>query len=313
MLTACLKSGIFVMYGEYTTCIQVVYYIRKVAVIAMLTENNRRVGLSSFAFRYNIGFADFRPPVPMTALKFLHEAKSLGFNCVQLCENLGYAKLSDKELSVLADTAKELGIVVEVGMRGISDVSLARHLDIAELMSSDLLRIVLAESDDYLKDPKGFKEKTARMIDMVLPRCRQSNIRIGIENHFDLPTKDLVDLVDMIKDPNVGLIYDTTNGIGFIEKPLETLELMKHKLFSIHLKDYTIKKVEAGYFMTGAVLGEGLLNAVHVLDTIRTLGSDISIIMEMTVKRQAHHSVDEVLVWERESIKRSADYLFNLI
>ena len=56
------------------------------------------IGLGSYAFRYAIGFKDFKIPKPMTIVDFLHEAKRLGFQGVQLCENFNISNLNNKEL-----------------------------------------------------------------------------------------------------------------------------------------------------------------------------------------------------------------------
>lgn len=60
-----------------------------------------RVGLGSFAFRYSIGTEDFSAPRPMDYLQFLCTAHQLGYQGVQWCENLMYARLGRDELSSL--------------------------------------------------------------------------------------------------------------------------------------------------------------------------------------------------------------------
>jgi len=75
-----------------------------------------RVGIGSFAYRYAIGFRGFHPGKPMSIADFLETAAHGGWEGVQLCENLGYADLSDADLAVAAAQAKRLQLAVEIGL-----------------------------------------------------------------------------------------------------------------------------------------------------------------------------------------------------
>ena len=44
------------------------------------------------------------------------------------------------------------------------------------------------------------------------------------------------------------------NGLRFLERPEETKVKARPYVLSMPFKDYTIRKVEAGYFVTGAVI-----------------------------------------------------------
>jgi hypothetical protein len=72
---------------------------------------------------------------------------------------------------------------------------------------------------------------------------------------------------------------------------------------------YTILKVEAGYFVTGAVLGKGMLNVPAVLRCAVGAPNLRSIILEMTVKRDETAPVDAVIHQEQAAVVESRDYL----
>lgn len=273
-----------------------------------------RIGLGSFAFRYAVGFAGFVPKEPMDAFAFLHEASRLGFHGIQLCENLRYSDMKDGELSSLRTQAEKLGMFIEVGMNSMSVESLGRHLDIAGTLSSGFLRVVLGGGSPLPeKDVDEFKRSAVETLKIVLPRCRQQGVKIGIENHFDLPSKHLLEIVHTVGDENIGLILDTTNGIGFTEAPEETMNIFNGHILSVHLKDYKIRKIEAGYMMTGAVLGEGTLRIDKILKEVLENNPLDSVIMEMTVRRGENHLVEDVIAWERDAVEKSAKKLFEIV
>jgi len=269
-----------------------------------------QIGIGSFAFRYAIGRGEFQPPNPMTAMDFLSEAHELGFGGVQLCENLGYSSLSDDELLAIKSKADRLGLFIEIGMRYLTPENLSRHLEIAKLMSSGFLRMVLGpQQTSPAADPEALRAKSARILLDALPQLRKQGVTVGIENNFDLTSDQLVRLVEDIDDKHVGLILDTTNCLGFTERPQETLEIFQPHVLSVHLKDYAVYRVEAGFIMTGTTLGEGWLDIDTLLKSILESSKVQSIIMEMCMRRNEQHTAKETLVWEREAIEKSANFL----
>jgi sugar phosphate isomerase/epimerase len=166
--------------------------------------------IGSFAYRYAIGFAGFEPASPMSISDFLDVAASGGWEGVQLCENLGFLNRSDADLADAAAQAVRLQLFVEIGCNGLTGENLDRHLDLAKVFGADLIRVVVGKT--------GAKE-TLTLLRSVLPRLRSQGITVGLENHFDLTMDQLLDIVGQIGDEHVGLIFDTTNGLGLLEKP----------------------------------------------------------------------------------------------
>ena len=164
-----------------------------------------RLGIGSFAYRYAIGFRGFDPGKPMSLAGFLETAAHDGWEGVQLCENLGYADLSDADLAAAAAQAKRLQLAVEIGLNGLTGQNLGRHLEVAEIFGSDLIRVVVGET--------GVGE-SLKILRSALPRLRSQGIRLGLENHFDLTMNQLVDGVFKIKASDVKRIVASKPGKG---------------------------------------------------------------------------------------------------
>ncbi|TDF92927.1 sugar phosphate isomerase/epimerase family protein [Paenibacillus piri] len=271
-----------------------------------------RVGLGSYAFRYAVGFSGFQPPQPMKLNDFLAAAAELGYEGVQLCENLRYSGHPRDSLLAAAEQARELGLFVELGMRDLGGETLRRHLEIAEVFGSRLIRLVLgAESAFPEKQPQRMKESAVKILTNALGELRDLDVIVGLENHFDLASDDLLSIVEEVGDSRVGLILDTTNGLGFLEKPEVTLAKFIPHLVSIHLKDYQIRKVEAGYFVTGTALGEGLLDVKGILRNVLGTRRPLSIIVELTTRRT--DDLTDILAWEADMNYRSMNSLRQMI
>ncbi|MBD3305968.1 TIM barrel protein [candidate division KSB3 bacterium] len=264
------------------------------------------IGIGSYSYRYGIGSSTFAPPQPMTVFDFLREAHRLHLQGVQLCENLSFAALPLHTLQEIKTLADDLGLFLELGMRDLTRDNLRQHLDIADTVSSHFLRVVLGKNSLYRDDdPETLLKTSLQVLHETLPEILDAGVTLGIENHFDLPAEYLVRLVQEINHEQVGLIFDTTNCLGFLKSPEETLRLIGPHLVSVHLKDYLVHKVEAGYLIRGAVLGEGWLNLEEILRSVLAYNSHASIIVEMTIRRDPEQATDETLRWEKQAVEQS--------
>jgi len=273
-----------------------------------------KIGIGSYAYRYHMGTGSFRPDVPMRINDFLEKAHQLGYNLVQLCENTMIAYATRNELLEIKNKADELGLTVEVGMNGLDCENLKKHIEICNILSSKFLRIVIGGGSPIHKNV--LQEAANRAVELLsgnIDELKKNKITIGIENHFDFPTSVLVDIVKTVDESCIGMIADTTNCLGFVERPEEMLSLAGPYLLSVHIKDYVVKKVEGGYLITGEILGKGFLDAYCFLKKAFSYNPQASVILEMTIKKEDDRRREEVLCMENNAVEQSTDYLFKLL
>jgi sugar phosphate isomerase/epimerase len=137
-----------------------------------------------------------------------------GWEGVQLCENPDYANRSDADLAVAPAQAERLQLFVEIGFNGLTDTNLGRKLDVAEMFGWDFIRVVVGETG---------VEETPKTPSSALPRLCSPGITLGLENHFDPTMDQLSSIVRQLGDEHAGMIFDTTNGMGFPETPEEDI------------------------------------------------------------------------------------------
>ena len=271
--------------------------------ISILPDN---IGLGSFAFRYAIGTKEFRPPHPMDAFSFMERAHHMGYRRIQLCENLNFRAYSNNDLRRLRDISNDLGIMVEVGLKKLDEENLSRHVEIARLVGATFIRAVSHDHDNLSpQEQEQVVAAVTKILKQWAPRLGDYGLSLGLENHFDVATRDLVRIVTELGSAAIGLVFDTTNSLGFLETPEDTLKNMLDFVLSVHLKDYKIQKGEAGYEILGTVLGEGSLNIPAVFSLLGNRASRIPIIIESAARRNFQDSPEQVLQWEEDIIQRN--------
>ena len=254
-----------------------------------------RLGLSSFIYRYATS-PDRGDAPPMGPATMLRRAYALGVDAVQFSDNLPLHLVDDDALAALRDLGGELGLGIEVGARGLDRPLLERYVELAGFFGSQALRLVLDEPDP---------ERARAGLAWLLPRLKDADLPLAIENHGSLPATQLAAIVDELDDPLLRFCVDTANNLILLERPLETVAALAPKALQLHLKDYVVEKAPVGYRITGRVLGQGSLDIAAVLALVRPVERDLDVYLESWMDPAA--TWGETLLQEEQWIARCVE------
>ena len=239
-----------------------------------------KIGISSYAFRWAVGTRDFTPPTPLTPFSLLDKVAALGGEVVQVLDNLPLDGLPERTLADLAAHATELGLTLEVGIRGSRPEHLHRNLAVARRLGARLMRVVLTDAD--WEPPL---DELVAIFEALLPELRAANVTVGIENHFHLAPSELASLVKAIGDPLVGVCLDPLNSITKLVGPAETVATLAPFVVSLHFKDAVITRPRTGFYISGCPLGEGLVDLPGMLAAVRAAGRWPNLLVECWMDR----------------------------
>jgi sugar phosphate isomerase/epimerase len=270
--------------------------------------------LSSYAFRYSTAIKDSEKK--MTVSGFMHRAADMGFKSVLLCENVRKVVMSRGDICKISAIAQERGLEVELGINGLSREKLWRDIATATQLNSKSIRLVIGE--EFLDTNSSESSQISAVLnelDGIDDELRSTGIRLGIENHFDFSTKALVNIVGNFRKENVGFIFDTINCLGLVERPEEAMALMNGRIFSVHLKDYTIvKRFKVEYVIHGTAIGCGKLDVSGILSTLIDQNPGMIVVLELSIPRPNHTmSIPEILSWEEYLVCENYDRLKKII
>lgn len=271
--------------------------------------DKRNVGVCSFAFRYAVGTASFRPPSPMDAFGLIREAERLGFGRVMFFDNIGSDDFTPELCRRIGAALAERGMTACLGVKHLAEDTFVRYLPLAVDMGADQLRVAVPLRGSA-------EESVSRARDIFADNLRpieKSGIAIGLENHHSLAPEYVVSLGGAVDHPLVGYIFDSTNSLRFLEKPAATLRRMLGRLQTVHLKDYAFTRLEAGYLLNGAVLGEGEADLAGLLREALAAKPEARVELELSLARPAGMAPEEVVAWEADAVARSGERLFGLL
>jgi sugar phosphate isomerase/epimerase len=146
-----------------------------------------KLGINTYTFMWSIGFKgpnpaypdkEARPTRPMTAMALLEKARELGVKLVQTGPNLPVEKLPEAEFASFIQAAKDWGIELELGTRGLDYEHLVRMVAIAKRMGATLIRTLPEIGGKYATEGRLIPP----VVRQILPVLEGEGVKLGIEN-----------------------------------------------------------------------------------------------------------------------------------
>jgi sugar phosphate isomerase/epimerase len=263
-----------------------------------------RLGLCSFAYAWAIGVRGQEPPQPLTAVGLLDKAAAHGLHLVQVADNLPLEALSAAELSAFSRHAEELGIAVQVGMRGLTLPRLRAYLEIVRRVGANLFRAVI--------DTEGFAPSAAEIaatLRAFVPQLERAGVTLALENHDRLSVDALARLVRGAASARVGVCLDTANSLTMLEGPGEVVETLGLLAVNLHLKDVLVRRNtdRSGLAIVGCPLGEGQVDVPAILAKLHGWGRDVDCLIEQWMGPAA--TLAATLTKEEAWVRQGVAYL----
>jgi sugar phosphate isomerase/epimerase len=259
-----------------------------------------KIGIGSYAYRWAIRMGK------MDAFSLLDRSSEAGAQVVQVCDNLPLDRLPDARLDALARHAADLGLALEVGIKGSRPEHLRRNLEVTRQLDAHLLRVVLTTAG---WEPP-FDEFVA-IFKALLPDLRDAGVTVAVENHFYLPPVELARLIEAIDDPLVGVCLDPLNSITRLVGVAETVATLAPYTVSVHVKDAVITRPGAGFYIAGCPLGEGLVDLAGMLDAVWVTGRSPNVLVECWMDRLDDEAA--TLAQEEAWIRQGMAYVRRLV
>lgn len=263
-----------------------------------------KLGIGSYTYTWAVGVPGHKPARPITAMDLCRRAVELDVSVVQLCENLVPGTDGLVELKLYAE---QHGLKIEFGTRGLDDATLATVAPAAGMFDLDFVRVVV-DRDGCEPTPD---EVIARL--RVWQKVLPGKTRIALENHDRFPARTLVEIIEAAGPDRVGITLDTVNSFGALEGPQQVVEVLAPYVLSLHVKDFTIRRVpsQMGFTIEGCPAGEGRLDIPWLLDCVRAAGRDPNAIIELWTP--AADTLEETIAREDEWAERSVKYMRTLL
>ena len=232
------------------------------------------IGLGTYAFFWQ--HSD-RAPEPLDLAAMLARTREFGVDLFQICDYTPLLGFSAAQLRSLRATATDLGIALELGTRGVAVEHLETFLGLANTLGARLVRSML-----YTPTSRPSGAEAERMLRTTLPAYEAAGVTLALETYEQVPSTDLIDLVEIIGSNHLGICLDPANTVAGLENPRQVVERCAPYTKNLHIKDFAFSRQDGwvGFTLAGAELGTGLLDYEHERRTVDPEARDINGIVE---------------------------------
>lgn len=230
------------------------------------------IGTTSFALRYL--YLD-RTTAPLLEDQ-LEPLRRLGVEAFQICENVRPGEIPEDRWRSIILRAQNLGMRLSLGCMTMRPEELRSHLERASSLPSRNMRVIF-ELD---KQGEPSRDQVVRLLDGIAPALQQLDMRLAIENHFDLSSQLLAEIIAQYPAQSFGFCLDVANSLRKFESPEMVFDLLEDRAFFYHFKDYRIEGSNVGFRVMGAPLGQGLLDLSGLLRRVHLRATDPEIYVE---------------------------------
>lgn len=135
-----------------------------------------------------------------------------------------------------------------------------------------------------MADVKRYRELALRRLMWAEPGLRKMGVRLGVENHKDLRSEELVGLLETVGSSHVGCCLDFGNNLALLERPEETVRALGPYLVTTHLKDIALRPARGGFEMAEVPFGKGDLDLPGLMKACLGANPDVTFNLEMITR-----------------------------
>ena len=188
--------------------------------------------------------------------------------------------------------------------------SVLHYLDLAARVGARQMRIVLGNQKNFVESISQRCAILTPLLREVALHAQHLGIRLSIENHADFPVMRLVELIDSIGIPALGLCLDTGNAKRVGDDQLELLRnLDLSRVFMIQLKE-TLRlpghEEPTGWWPT-VYYGQGDTHADLCLQILKDRNYHDPVVIELSNLNNGLNEIEvakQAIAFAREEIQR---------
>lgn len=259
------------------------------------------IGLGTYAFFWQ---HSERVAHPLSLVGAFEATRALGVDLFQICDYAPLDAMNERELRAAAAAARDLGLTIELGTKGIAPEHLSRYLRMAEVFDARLVRSML--------NGPGSAPTTAQAqtwLGSSVQDFERAGVTLALETYEQIATSDLLALIAAVGSPALGVCLDPANVVARLETPRTTVELAASATANVHVKDFAFARQDGwvGFTFTGTPLGTGLHDYAHLRAAVRPAARGINEIVEHWLPWQG--DAETTIRTEREWTRTALDHL----
>jgi len=221
------------------------------------------ISLNTYSFAINMGLIKNNKKNDWKFLDFVKYAKQKKLKGIEFPIDF-FSKKENQKFDYFFKIAKKNNIYTIIDLEEISLNSIRKLIKLYEKYEFKFIRVKMSNlfggnrhiQKNFNLQKKNFLNKLNKASQLI----GYNGLKILIENHQDLSSKEIIDIIKKNKFKNLGINWDIGNSLPTCETPLDFFNNAKKYIYNVHCKDYKVILSSNGYFMKRTTLGNGIIN-----------------------------------------------------
>ncbi len=114
-------------------------------------------------------------------------------------------------------------------------------------------------------------ERLIKMFKEAVKKAQDYDIKMAIENHIDFNSDEILEILQGVDSPYMGVNFDTGNFIRVLDDPVKAAQKLAPYIFATHIKDVKLQAdvpADTWHFFASAPVGEGLVDVRGVAQAL---------------------------------------------
>jgi sugar phosphate isomerase/epimerase len=276
-----------------------------------------KVGIDSYCFHRFFGEVypqQPSPPFQMTLEDFLNYARQLGVDGVSLescfipqrndpayMSNIG-SMLDEYKLDRVYAWGHPDGL--EGGKNQAEYQEMIKSFEQAKNLGAKVMRVV-GSSLMFRHEPHQPQiERLAQMFKEAVKVAEEYDIKMAVENHIDFTADEILQLLQNVDSPYLGLNFDTGNFLRLLDDPVKGMEKLARYTYATHIKDLKVQKgvsADEWYFFSSTPVGDGYVDNQKLAQMLKDAGYQGFLAVETDFLHPDYHQDEHTAV--RQSVE----------
>ena len=156
--------------------------------------------------------------------------------------------------------------------------------DHARKIGARVMRVVGSSLAFRFEDHQEQIRRLVTMFKEAVEVARDHDIKMAVENHIDFTSDEILQLLDEVGSPYLGLNFDTGNFARLLDDPVDGMKKLAKYTLATHIKDLKINpqaKVTDWYFFSTAPVGDGFIDNLQLARLLKRAGYQGFLAMEL--------------------------------
>jgi sugar phosphate isomerase/epimerase len=284
-----------------------------------------KIGIDSYCYHRFFGEVYPQQKAPqkqMTMQDFLKRAKDLKVDGVSLEScffpsfDAGYlrevkAVLDDYGLDRVFAWGHPDGL--EGGKNESALKEMIASLKYAQAIGAKVMRVV-GSSLMFRNEPHGPQiDRLTRMFKQAVKVAEEYDIKMADENHIDFTADEMLQLLENVDSPYLGINFDTGNFLRLLDDPVKGMAKLAKHVHATHIKDLKPQKgvsPHEWYFFSSTPVGDGLIDNQKLAQMLQDVGYQGFLAVEIDFLHPDYKNDEDAAVEQSvRELRRIADSL----